>query len=81
MRPKVMWAAMLFPKLQLGASKVKSMGSIVGANVLPGTQTMILQRTSSGKVAEKVRLKLGSLMFRYFVTSIRCRPKEVSSSG
>ena len=81
MRPKVMWAAMLFPKFQLGASKVKSMGSVVGANVLPGTRTLILQRSSSGKVVEKVLVKLGSPMFRYFVTSLKCRLKGVSSSG
>ena len=81
MRPKVMWDAMLFPKLQVGASKVKSMGSVVGANVLPGTRTLILQRSSSGKVAVKVPVKLGSLMFRYFMTSFKCRAKGVSSFG
>ena len=33
----VMWAAMLFPRLQVGASKENSMGSVTGVNVLPGT--------------------------------------------
>ena len=37
--------------------------------------------SSSGKVAEKVPVKLGSPMFRYLVTSFKCRPKGVSSSG
>ena len=80
MRPKVMWAAMLFPMIQVGASKVNSMGSVVGANVLLGTRTLILHCYSSGKVAVKVLVKLGSPMFRYLVTSFKGRPEGVSSS-
>ena len=37
MRPMAMWAAMLFPRLQVGPSKEKSMGLVIGVNVLPGT--------------------------------------------
>jgi len=75
MHQKVMWATMLFPRLEVGASKVNLMGSVVCAKVLPRTRTLILQRSSSGKVAVKVPVKLGRPMFRYFVTSFRCHLK------
>ena len=55
------------------------MGSVVGANILPGTQTLIFQHFSSGKVAEKVPVKLGSPMFRYLVTSFKCHLKGMLS--
>ena len=81
MRPMAMWATMLFPKLQVGASKENSIGSVIGAKVILGTRTCIVQRSSSGKVAVKVPVKLGMPMFRYLVTSFKCCPKGVSPSG
>ena len=33
-----MWAAMLFFRLRVGASKENSMGSVTGMNVLPGLE-------------------------------------------
>ena len=77
----VMWATMLLPRLQVGASKENSMGLEVGENVLPGTCTLIIQRSSSGRVALYVPVKLGIPMFRYLVTSFKWRPKGVSSSN
>ena len=53
------------------------MGLEVGENVLPGTCTCIIQRSSSGKVAWYVPVKLGIPMFKYLVTSFKWRPKGV----
>ena len=77
----VIWDAMLLPRLQVGALKTLSIGLVIGANVLPGTWAWIFQRSSSGRVALKVPVKLGSPMFRYLVTSFKWNPNGVPSSG
>ena len=43
--------------------------------------TLETYHSSYGKVAVKVPVKLGMPMFRYLVTSFKCCPKGVSSSG
>ena len=80
MRPMVIWAAILLPRLQVGALKENSMGLEFGENVLPRTHTWIIHRSSSGSVA-LFPVKLGIPIFKYLVTSFKWRPKGVSSSG
>ena len=72
---------MLWPKLQVGAAKKKSIGLMFFPKVRPGMWTLILQHLSSGVEVLRVPVKLGRPMFRYLVIFVRRRPKGMVSSG